>query len=409
MQNHYIYSVGKADLGAKSIEAIHHLGFKAGLLADRKSRHKFADAFDRVIEIDFDSLEDELGRMDNLNLEMSGLICTYENYVTAKAIIGEHFSVPAISLASAKASTDKALMRQRFIDYDTSISPQFAAVADEQELLAFARGVKFPLILKPAHLVKSLLVMRCNDERELLDNYRYAKESIAALYEKYNIYGRTPTIIVEEFITGQMYSLAAFVDEKGAPYFCPGAVRLTTAQQRAIDDNYLYQRELPAAIDPKLHDELVDVATKGIAALGMTSSPAHVELIESDGEVKIIEIGARIGGYRPRMYRLGYDIDMTLLEIQTAIGRLDSIAGELESHVAVFELFPRAEGYFKEISGVPHEEFTYFSIKAKPGDKIGPAKQGYKAAAVVTVAASDSATHERLCDLVGAMCVEVTS
>lgn len=47
MQNRYIYSVGKADLSAKSVEAIHSLGLKAGLLADKKTSHKYGDAFDR--------------------------------------------------------------------------------------------------------------------------------------------------------------------------------------------------------------------------------------------------------------------------------------------------------------------------------------------------------------------------
>lgn len=386
MNELYIFSVGRVDFDAASIESIHNLGFKAGLFADKSLHHKHTERFDMVVPIDFDAIKDEIHKLDEMNLQVAGLLCTYENYIIAKALLGTHFNVPTISAESAALCTDKALMRKAFIDRDPSISPQYKVVTSEKDLLEFAAKAQYPLIIKPANLVKSLLVMRCDDEEQLINNYTYAVNSIEGLYAKYNIYNREPTIIVEEFITGQMYSLAAFVDSKGTPFFCPGIVKLTTAQQRHIDDNFLYERELPATLEPVLEAKLLAVATKAIAALKMTSSAAHVELIESGGDVKVIEIGARIGGYRPRMYGISYGINMSQLEVQTARDELATITADAHDHVSVFELFAPTTGQFTGLSGdFDADRFHYFSLKVKAGDQTGPAMHGFKAAVVIIV------------------------
>jgi hypothetical protein len=129
----------------------------------------------------------------------------------------------------------------------------------------------------------------------------------------------------------------------------------------------------------------------------MTSSSAHVEMIYSDEGVKLIEIGARIGGYRPRMYDVSYGVDLLQAEVALATGQKPDLEGTFRAYSAVYEIFPNAIGSFVGLEGVSNiDDYTYFSVKAKPEQIVGPAKDGYKACAAVIVSSSDAATFERL-------------
>ena len=404
----HIYIVGQPDPQSDSLSIIRALGYKTGILLDNKLTLKNPEDYDSIVPIEYDSLEQELIRLDSLHLSVAGLLCTYENYIVAKAKLGEYFKVPAPSLLSAKLATDKSLMRRAFLDADRSISPDFHTVDSLDEVLEFARSHDYPLILKPTNLVKSLLVLRCNDEAELIANFTYAQDTIQSLYDKYHIYDRAPQLIVEEFIIGKQCSIAAFVDAGGTPHFCDGVVALTNAQDINVSDNYLYRRALPMDIDEALTKEMFEVAEKGIRALQMTSVPAHVELMYGKDGVKIIEIGARIGGYRPRMYRFSYGLNLAEQEIRLALGQTPDLRGTFDAFCAVYELFPDREGEFSHISGEEDtHSFTYYRITAKPGNAIGPAKNGHKATAIIIVVERDKQKFETLCEQVDRLKVEV--
>ncbi|MDB5161865.1 MAG: hypothetical protein JWM52_373 [Candidatus Saccharibacteria bacterium] len=408
MNPSYIYIVGQPDPSSDVLEIIHRLGYKTGILIDSKLTLKNPEEYDRVEVVEYDNLDAEILRLETLGLSIAGLLCTYENYIVAKAKLGEHFNVPAPSLLSAKLATDKSLMRRAFLDANRSISPDFTTADSLDDVLDFAREHAYPLILKPTNLVKSLLVLRCNDEAELIENFTYAQETIQSLYEKYHIYERAPQLIVEEFIVGKQCSIAAFVDADGMPHFCDGIVALTNAQDINVSDNYLYRRGLPEEFGDELSKEMFDVAERGIRALQMRSVPAHVELMYGENGVKIIEIGARIGGYRPRMYKYSYGLNLTEQEIRLALGQTPELKGRFQNYCAVYELFPETEGSFTQIAGEENTDtYTYYRVTAKPGRQVGPAKNGYKASAIVIVVNDNRETFDASCASVDKLKVEV--
>lgn len=376
-------------------------GYKLGVLLDKNIALPNRDKYDEVIEVDFSSPKSFLDPITERGSPIDGLVCTYENYILAKSQIAAALRLPAQSIASAKMSTDKLLMRQAFQSADPEITPRFGAVQTKEDALRLAAELSYPVIIKPTNLVKSLLVLKCENEAELLSNLAYAQRKLQELYQKYRVYGRQPQLIIEEYIEGRICSIAAFIDKDGVPHFCDGIVSLTNAQDIKVNDNFIYRRTLPGDFDDNLREKLFEVAAKGIKALQMASTPAHVEIVYNDKEIKLIEIGARIGGYRPRMYSIGYGIDLVSQEVKIALGDKPDLSGKLKDYCAVFELFPGTEGRFKDIEGgFVTAQFTYFSIKAKAGAMVGPAKNGYKAAAVIIVAGPDKQTFEQLCDKV---------
>lgn len=408
MHEEFIFAVGRPDLGAQSVERIHSLGYKAGLFADSSRHIAHQNTYDLVIPFDFSDTEQSIGTIPG-GISIAGLICTYENYVPAKATIGERLGIPSLSVESAQLCTDKTLMRDAFNAYDPTLSPQYRQVQTLEDARQFTRSFGYPVIIKPAGLVKSLLVMRCDKDDELKNNVEVALGSIDKLYQKYGVFGREPKLLIEQFITGQMYSIAGFVDKDGHLFCCDDVVELTTAQQCGVDDNYLYRRTLPSGANDALKQQLLRVATQGVRALKVSHSPAHIELIVSnDGSAKIIEIGARIGGYRPRMYDMSYGVDLLRAEIQTAIGTTPNINGNFRAYTAVYELFPIAKGALKtDVSDDIANNFAYFSQKPKPGDEIGPSRDGYKATAVIIVSESDRESFAKKCRLAESLSVEI--
>ena len=393
----FLYFVGKPYPQTDFLQTIRQSGYKIGIFQDKNIKLKNHDLFDSVITCDFSTTERLLEGLDPA-LPIAGLLCTYENYVVPKSVLGTFFAVPSSDIAAAIKCTDKLLMRQAFLDKDPDITPKFGLVASLDDALSVSRTLHYPLILKPTNLVKSLLVMKCETEADLNRNFKDAATRIGQLYKKYHVYGRQPRFILEEFVTGTMCSIAAFVDERGTPHFCEGIVGLATARDRGKQDSYLYSRTLPTELSKELSNELFAVAGTGISALGMKSTPAHVELMYNDAGVKLIEIGARIGGYRPRMYKYSYGVDLLSAEITLAVGEAPNLAGSFMAYSAVFELFPDRDGAFVSLSGADDTtKYEYFSLKAKPGKKVGPAKDGYKACAVVIVTSTNPKQFRDIC------------
>lgn len=331
--------------------------------------------------------------------EVSAIIVAgYENYVLPAACIARHFGVPGPSIEAAHAATDKAVMRAKFMRSVPTLTPDFAVAASWDDIEKFMSAHHFPVMLKPANLMKSLLITKNSTPGELQENYRHTEQAMRRLYRKYSV-SQVPKIIIEEFLEGTMHTVAAFADAEGNPVIIPGVADCVTAQEIGFDDNFLYSRALPSALPAAQQQHMYDAAAEGIRALGLTNCPAHVELVLTKKGPKIIEIGARVGGYRPRMYQYGLGIDLQQLMIDTAYGRPLHFSASAHHCIRALELFPDSSGQFlsltheREIRQLP--SLRRLSIKPRPGQTIGRSSQGYKAAAVVVLASDNPAQLQK--------------
>lgn len=401
----YIFIVGKSDPLGATVQAIRHAGYKVGVFQDISIPVRDTSLFDKVVPSDFNTSNifdySAIG-----DIPIAGLLTSYENYIPAKALIGSKLELPVLSHEAAHRCTDKLRMRQAFATYDPELSPAFQEIQSVDAALDFGSAFGYPVIIKPTNLVKSLLVTRCDDEKQLAHAVQNALSEVAGLYRKYKIYDHQPKLIIEQFMEGDLYSVAAFAG-KNDIYFCPGVTALTSAQQIGFDDNFLYRRQLPATISNELEERLFAASRKGMEALGLRSSAAHIELMHTrDDKIKLIEIGARIGGYRPRMYSLSYGSSLYAIEIAAARDApLPSIANDGSGYTAVYELFPRKAGKFDCLTPGPAVEALRttaysFKIKIQRGSSCGPAKEGYKAAAVIIVTSTDFGQFTALCEAV---------
>lgn len=358
------------------------------------TKTKFPDKkFKNRVVADFSSKESLLATVDTLKIAPDAVLATYENYILAAAWVAEHLGLPGMPVSAAEACTDKFLMRSLFDKAPEKISPGFATVTSKDDIFRFAKAHSFPLILKPANLAKSLLVTKNHNLEELIANYEKSTALLEGIYKKYAP-ARTPKLIIEEFLEGSIHSVDAFVTSEGTPYVLNEIVDYQTGYDIGYDDNFHYSRILPSKLSLKDQAALRHCAEVGIVALGMKSSPAHVEIIMTKDEPRIVEIGARNGGYRERMHALANGIDITGAALSIALGKTPNIQATKHDSCAVLELFPKTAGIYKEIRhyeellALPSTRYT--SIKAKVGSHIGKSADGFKAALVLILANHDS-------------------
>ena len=316
----------------------------------------------------------------------SAMICVYENYIVPTAWLSEHFDLPGLSESTAKACTDKQLMREKFALAPEQISPAFKVVTNEQDLKEFAELHDFPLILKPANLSKSMLVHKCHNKKELLAAYEKTMQAIPVVYAKYAP-NAEPKILVEEFMSGSIHSVDAFVDKNGKVHTLDAIVDYKTGYDVGYDDNFHYSRSLPSKLSSDQQSQLRHVAELGCKALGITSSPAHIEIIMTNDGPRIVEIGARNGGYRERMHMTANGIDITANALALALDQPLHVTAKRHDAMEVLELFPKINGHFVRITNEAKlrqlPSLNYLSIKAKPGQFIGSSSAGHKAVAVI--------------------------
>jgi len=355
---------------------------------------KFPDKrFKNRIVADFSSKDTLLSSLVQLKTKPDGVMVTYESYVLPASWIAEHLQLPGIPASAAEACTDKFLMRSLFAKATEKVSPDFKIAESEESIIEFAQSHAFPLIMKPANLAKSLLVTKSDTLEELIAQYRNTVNLLETTYKKYAP-NRTPKIIIEEYLIGTIHSVDAFVDNFGQPHVLEQVVDYQTGYDIGYDDNFHYSRLLPSTLSSIEKNDLRHCAEVGIRALGMKSSAAHVEIIMTPEGPRIVEIGARNGGYRERMHSLANGIDITGAALALSLGQLPEITATRNDSCAVLELFPKTPGEFVGIE--KHDalkllpSLNYLSVKAKVGTNIGKAAQGYKMAAVVILHSSDA-------------------
>ncbi|HKX72575.1 MAG TPA: ATP-grasp domain-containing protein [Candidatus Saccharimonadales bacterium] len=363
------------------------------------NRTKFPDKkLKRRVVCDFSSRESILKVVHGITEPIDAVIATYENYILPASWIASDLGLPGISPASAEACTDKFLMRSLFAEAPEPVSPDFAIVKNEETLRTFAASHEFPLMLKPANLAKSLLVTKNHNLDELLANYRRTMDQIVSVYQKYSP-SRSPSLLVEEFLDGSTHSVDAFTGQDGEPHVLKQVIDYETGFDIGFDDNFTYSRLLPSKLSKDDQAALRHVAAVGIKALGITSAPSHVEIIMTKKGPRIIEIGARNGGYRERMHGIANGIDITGNALNLTLGKPVELRATRNDSCATLELLPKTPGTF---TGITNEDalkdlpsLNYYSVKAMPGQYVGKAADGYKMCAIIILHNADKAQFDR--------------
>jgi len=279
-------------------------------------------------------------------------------------------------------ATDKYEMRKRLRLFDAKNTPKFTRINEnsKKERERVAAKVGFPMVVKPANLQESMLVTICYHQEELDKTLRNIFKKLRSEYEKYNR-KQLPTIMAEEYMEGDMYSVDTYVNSRGQVFHCP-LVRVRTGKDIGHDDFYNYLQMTPTALKRETIQKAEEAAETAVHALGLRSITAHIELMKIDDDWKVIEVGPRVGGFRDLLHNLSCDIDHSLNDILVRIPRKPVLPKKCKGYACAIKWFAESEGIITEMKGIKKleevESFHSITINKKIGDRAYYSKNGGK-------------------------------
>ena len=196
------------------------------------------------------------------------------------AYVARHLGLPGNPERTDIVARDKYEMRKAFREYGGIYCPRFIEV-DETIQSFILNELQFPVIVKPTDRWSSKGVTRVDSIDEVGPAIQIAcNESL------------TGKAIVEEFMDGPEYSAECIVFH-GEISILAFTQKITTGYPHYIEKGH----KQPADLSDKQKTAATKTIEKAINALDITDSAAHVEFrILDDGNIGIIEIGARMGG-----------------------------------------------------------------------------------------------------------------
>lgn len=361
----------------KQVKERHQRRYKFMLMYDHRyigrEDKETLKKFEYVICCNYDSSESIFNALKPYQDKLSAVFCRVESQILNFRKIIPH--IPYLRTPTTDSllwATNKYQMRKRFSAYDKKITPKFMLVKDRKKmtLSTIEKKVGFPLVIKPSGLAQSLLVNLVFHQEELEKNLAQVFRKIRATYKEAGGQRGEPEVIVEQFIEGDMYSIDGYVNSRGVIYFCP-MMAVKTGKQIGFDDFFGYQQITPTNLSRETVSDAEWVAEKGVKALGLRSVPFHAELIKRDKEWFIVEIGARVGGYRAELYELSYGIKHLANAVDIAIPKTPKIPKKIKSHSAFLKFFAKKEGIITNIKGLKKAQELKSLYKLMPNKKIG--------------------------------------
>lgn len=310
--------IGANDFQNPLILKAKSLGYETHVFAwqDGSIGEKTADYFYPISIVEKDEILEkckEIG-IDAIATIASDLATLTVNYVAEK------LGLPGNSLECTKKSTNKYEMRKAFKEAGVA-TPGFEIVSSPEDIEKLS-DMEYPLIVKPTDRSGSRAITKIYKKEELEEAISKAIENS---FEK--------KAIVEEYIEGNEFS-AEGITYNGEHKFLTITRKATTGAPHFIETGHIEPAGLSKDMEEKIYNEL----TKALTALQITNSATHSEFkITPNGDVRIIEIGARMGGdcIGSDLVQISTGYDFVKMVIDVAMGNKPSFEKVTEPKIAV--------------------------------------------------------------------------
>lgn len=219
--------------------------------------------------------------------------------------VAEKLNLPCNPYKITKQCTNKYEMRKQMKKHNIK-TPGFIKINSDSENIEI-KDLKFPMIVKPTDRSGSRGITKIFNEKELDTAIKQATQNS---FEK--------SAIVEEYIEGDEYSCEC-ISYKGKHHFLAFTKKYTTGAPNFIETGHCE----PSDIDIKYQKRIREEIFKALDSLGIINGASHTEFkVDKNGEIGIIEIGARMGGdcIGSDLVRLSTGYDFTKMVIEVACG-----------------------------------------------------------------------------------------
>lgn len=272
------------------------------------------------------------------------------------ARVGKALNLPFYSEDTARWSTDKFQMKQRFWEGDVPCA-KGCIIHNVEE----ATNLIFPVICKPRDNSGSRGVKFCQNIEEL-------EECVdEALY-----FSKLDTVLVEEFIEGQEYSIESLhYDGKSE------VIQITEKKTTEFPYNVELGHKQNANLSEEQRNAISGIIARISCCLHFNNCPSHTELKINDRGIFIIETSPRLGGdyITSVLTPLSTGVNIEDQVIRLALGQsINTKEGRREKASGIC-FFSLTEGKLEDIdTSVNHinrwNNMIDFNFKLKIGDEI---------------------------------------
>ncbi|MBP9884890.1 MAG: alpha-hydroxy-acid oxidizing protein [Leptospiraceae bacterium] len=275
------------------------------------------------------------------------------------AAVANALGLPGIRYVDAEAASNKVKMRKRLKEHNVPI-PEFAPVWTIQDARDALDTLKFPLVIKPSDNMGARGVIKVNNREELHAAFKHAKK-----------YSPTGEVILEEFMPGPEVSVDALSWN--------GNIRMTGIADRIIErEPYFIEvgHNMPSKFSKEILDEIEDVMTRGMRALGINLGAGKGDIKITPQGVKVGEIAARLsGGFMSAYtYPLSTGVNLYRGAILIALGEEPDDLEPKLNLVSIERSLIASPGKIVSISGIEEakeiEGVNEIFLQSKVGDII---------------------------------------
>lgn len=236
--------------------------------------------------------------------------------------------LPGNDPEAIEKSTNKSAMRRAFAEAGIPV-PFFRTVESSEELENCE--LAFPLIVKPTDRSGSRAITKVWDREQL-------KMAVCRAMEQ----SFERKAIVECYIEGKEYSMES-ISCQGEHHCLAITKKFTTGDPHYIETGHLQ----PAPLQEDMEEKCIREIHRALDALGIQNGASHAEFrIDADGNVRIIEIGSRMGGdcIGSHLVPLSTGQDFVKMVIQTAVGEKPEFSeNHLQKVSAIRFIFNQAD------------------------------------------------------------------
>jgi carbamoyl-phosphate synthase large subunit len=309
-----------------------------------------------------------------------------ENPLQLMAEVAEKLGLIFPSKEVIKRCRNKFLMKKAFLAHDIPCANGMLLEADASPDDLDISDLTFPLIMKPLDAFSSRGVLKVSDNNEILEHL-----------EETRSFSSSGDILLEEFIEGKEYSIET-ITYRGMIEIVQYTEKIITAFPRTVELGHVQ----PADLDGTTRNMVDQIVKNAIRALGIDNSASHVELKINGDDIRIIEIGARLGGDYIASYLTTASTGMSMdrAAIQVALGEKPDVTHPEAMYSKIsYPVFESGKTISEigDLSDMLDDQLVFVKVFFNAGDIVPEITDSAKRLACFIVRAESREELEKVC------------
>lgn len=310
------------------------------------------------------------------------VISLTESGLVPAARVRDELGLPGTSPETTRLLKDKWAMRKRL--NELGISPVLADVGFSRvHLENFVKRSGGRVIVKPVDSTGSFGVFAVDSLNQVGSVWEELEQLEIASF------------IMEEYIDGPEISVEAFS-------FHGRHVVISLTDKMILPNFVEIGHCVPSRIDGSLRQEVIDLVTVFLDAVGLKDGPSHTEIKLTPKGPRIVESHNRVGGDKINdLIKITYGVDMISLSLAWAFGLTAPVeVGEPAGGAAV-RFFAPTPGIVKEVTGVEEvrgrPEVVELHLDVQVGGEVKTVRRSGDRSGYIIVQGRDASHAQALC------------